>query len=75
MVIKFWIPTARDTNQAFQEYVQGVQSGRIKAGADLTTEGGRVQVQGVAGVMKINALLCRQIFDKNQYITETKNTN
>ena len=72
---QIWIPTARDTNQAFQEYVQGVQSGRIKAGADLTTEGGRVQVQGVAGVMKINALLCRQIFDKNQYITETKNTN
>ena len=41
---------------------KGLQSGRIKAGADLTTEGGRVQVQGVAGVMKINALLCRQIF-------------
>ena len=27
---QIWIPTARDTNQAFQEYVQGVQSGRIK---------------------------------------------
>ena len=71
---QIWIPTPRDTNQAFQKYVQDVQSGRIQAGADLTTEGGRVQVQGVAGVMQINALLCRQIFDNNQQITETQTT-
>jgi tetratricopeptide (TPR) repeat protein len=71
---QIWVPTPRDTNQAFQEYVQGVQSGRIKADASLTTEGGRVQVQGVAGVMKINALLCKQLFQNNQHITETQTT-
>ena len=71
---QIWIPTPRDTNEAFQKYVQDVQSGRIQAGADLITEGGRVQVQGVAGVMKINALLCRQLFDNNQQITETQTT-
>lgn len=71
---QIWIPTATDSNLAFQDYVRDVQSGRIQAGADLSTEGGRIQVQGVAGVMKINALLCRQIFDNNQQITESQTT-
>ena len=71
---QIWIPTPRDTNQAFQKYVQDVQSGRIQAGADLT-EGGRVQVQGVAGVMKINALLCKQLFDNNQQMLKPNYTS
>ncbi|MBL7016492.1 MAG: DUF2723 domain-containing protein [Kiritimatiellales bacterium] len=69
---QIWISSQRDSNAAFQEYVQGVQSGRINAGADVNTENGRVQVQGVAGVMQINGILCRQIFDHNQYVTEVK---
>ncbi len=69
---QIWIPSQLDSNKAFQEYVQGIQSGKIKAGADVKTEGGKVQVQGVAGVMKINGILCKQIFDHNQFITETK---
>jgi len=69
---QIWIPSPLDSNQAFQEYVQGVQSGRINAGADVTTEGGKVQVQGVAGVMQINGFLSKMIFDHNQYRTETK---
>ncbi|QHI67957.1 DUF2723 domain-containing protein [Tichowtungia aerotolerans] len=69
---QIWIPSQQDSNHAFQEYVQGVQSGRINAGADVKTADGRVQVQGVAGVMQINGILCRQIFDHNQYITEEK---
>ena len=63
---------ALDSNNAFQMYVQGVQNGTIQAGADVTTEGGKVQVQGVAGVMQINGFLARMIFDHNQYLTETK---
>lgn len=69
---QIWIPSVSDSNQAFQEYIQGVQSGRIKAGADVQTEGGKVQVQGVQGVMKINGILCKQIFDHNQSVTENK---
>jgi thioredoxin-like negative regulator of GroEL len=69
---QIWIPAQKDSNTAFREYVEGVQSGRINAGADVNTEGGRVQVQGVAGVMQINGILCRQIFDHNQLVSEVK---
>ena len=69
---QLWIPSQNDSNRAFQEYVQAIQSGKVDAGADVKMEGGRVQVQGVGGVMQINGILCRQIFDHNQYVTETK---
>ncbi len=69
---QIWIPSPLDSNLAFQEYIQGVQSGRIQAGADVKTEGGKVQVQGVGGVMQINGFLSKMIFDHNQYRTETK---
>ncbi|MEA2069393.1 MAG: tetratricopeptide repeat protein, partial [Verrucomicrobiota bacterium] len=69
---QIWIPSPLDSNRAFQQYVQGVQSGKIQAGADVKTEGGKVQVQGVGGVMKINGFLSKMIFDHNQYLTETK---
>ena len=69
---QIWIPSQADSNLAFQEYIAAVRSGKTKAGADLQTEGGRVRVQGVAGVMQINGILCRQIFDHNRFITELK---
>ncbi|MFA7256766.1 MAG: tetratricopeptide repeat protein, partial [Kiritimatiellales bacterium] len=69
---QLWIPSQADCNKAFQEFVQGVQSGQISAGSDVKIDGGKVQVQGVGGVMQINGILCKQIFDHNQYITETK---
>jgi tetratricopeptide (TPR) repeat protein/uncharacterized membrane protein YhaH (DUF805 family) len=69
---QIWIPSPLDSNQAFQLYIQGVQNGTIQAGADVTTEDGKVQVQGVAGVMQINGFLSKMIFDHNQYRTETK---
>jgi hypothetical protein len=70
---QIWIPSPIDSNRAFQMYVQGVQSGKIQAGADVKTEGGKVQVQGVGGVMQINGFLSKMIFDHNQYLTETQN--
>lgn len=69
---QIWIPSQKESSLAFSEYVEGVRSGRISAGANVNTEDGRVQVQGVQGVMQINGILCRQIFDHNQYITEEK---
>jgi thioredoxin-like negative regulator of GroEL len=68
---QLWIPSLADSNRAFQEFVQSVQNGGA-ADADVKIEGGRVQVQGVGGVMKINGILCKQIFDHNQYIAEVK---
>lgn len=69
---QLWIPSPEDSNRAFQEFVQGVQAGRINAGADVKMENGRVQVTGVGGVMQINGILCQQIFDHNQYVSEVK---
>ncbi|MEI8206637.1 MAG: tetratricopeptide repeat protein, partial [Kiritimatiellales bacterium] len=69
---QLWIPSTADSNRAFQEYIEAIQSGKLDAGADVKMDGGRVQVQGVGGVMQINGILCKQIFDHNQYVTEVK---
>jgi len=61
-----YIPSADDNNRAFQEYVHDVQTGKIPASADIKIENGRVSVQGVGGVMTINGILARWIFDKNK---------
>lgn len=61
-----WIPSQQDSNYAFQQYVEDVRAGRIAAGADVSFEGGRVSVQGVQGVMTINGILAKMIFDANR---------
>ncbi|HBA82949.1 MAG TPA: hypothetical protein DCZ95_02530 [Verrucomicrobia bacterium] len=61
-----WIPSQQDSNYAFQKYVEDVQSGRIPAGADVSFENGRVSVQGVQGVMMINGILAKMIFEANK---------
>jgi len=63
---QIWIPSQQDSNLAFQQYVADVQSGKIQAGADVSIEGGRVSVQGVQGVMTINGILAKMIFDANK---------
>lgn len=63
---EIWIPSQADSNLAFQQYVSDVQEGRIPAGADVKVEDGRVSVQGVAGVMMINGILSRMIFEENK---------
>ncbi|MFC1467942.1 protein O-mannosyl-transferase family [Verrucomicrobiota bacterium] len=69
---QIWIPTIQDSDRAFREYVTAVQTGKIQADADIQIKNGKVNVQGVGGVMKINALLSKEIFDRNQFITEPK---
>jgi tetratricopeptide (TPR) repeat protein len=64
---RIWIPSQADSNIAFQQYVRDVEAGRIPAGADVVEENGRVSVQGVAGVMMINGILCRMIFEENKH--------
>ncbi|MEI7435633.1 MAG: DUF2723 domain-containing protein, partial [bacterium] len=61
-----WIPSVVDGNRAFQSYVEDVRAGRTPASADIKIENGRVQVQGVGGVMLINGILCQMIFDHNK---------
>ncbi len=61
-----WIPTPDDSAKAFQIYVDEVKAGKRAANADLTIEGGRVQVSGALGVMEINGILCDMMFAKNK---------
>jgi thioredoxin-like negative regulator of GroEL len=66
-----WIPSEQDTQRAFQEYVQDVQARQargehLSADEQVTIEGGAVQVRGVAGVMNINGILTKWIFDRNK---------
>ncbi|MBP7831150.1 MAG: tetratricopeptide repeat protein [Kiritimatiellae bacterium] len=61
-----WLPTPEDSNQAFRQYVEDVQAGRIEAGAEVSIKDGRVSVQGVAGVMMINGILADMIFEHNR---------
>lgn len=61
-----YIPSVEESNQAFQRYVEDVQAGRIAAGADIKFENGRVSVQGVGGVMAINGILAKLIFEENK---------
>lgn len=61
-----WLPTQEDINNAFQQYIGDIRDGRVTANADLKVENGRVVVQGVGGVMLINGIIARMIFDKNK---------
>ncbi len=61
-----WIPSERDSQIAFQKYVDELKTRPPLPGEEVRIEGGRVSVQGVVGVMKINGYLTRDIFDHNK---------
>jgi tetratricopeptide (TPR) repeat protein len=64
-----YIPTPADQNDCFSKYVADAHSrlstNKPPAGEEVKIVGDRVQVSGQAGVMAINALLAKVIFDKN----------
>ena len=63
-----YIPSAQDSNRAFQQYIEDVRAGRIPANAAIAIDpSGRVSVQGVQGVMEINGIICKMIFDVNKH--------
>lgn len=62
-----WIPSQRDSNLAFRQYVEDVQNGRVPPGAAISMQDGRVSVQGVQGVMMINGILAKMIFEENKH--------
>ncbi|MBU4212372.1 MAG: DUF2723 domain-containing protein [Verrucomicrobia bacterium] len=63
-----WIPTPQDTNLAFQSYVNDVRAGRIPSNAAVTIDkSGKVSVQGVQGVMEINGIISKSIFEANKW--------
>ncbi len=64
---RIWIPSIEDSNNAFRKYVDDVRAGRIPPGAEVVEKDGRVSVQGVQGVMMINGILSKDIFEKNKH--------
>ncbi len=67
---KIYIPTAEDSQKCFQDFMEDVQkrmqNHQLKPGEDVTQDSkGNLQMSGQVGVMEINALLAKVIFDKN----------
>ncbi len=60
---EIWIPSKEDSAESFNIYVNEVQSGKRQANGDLRIENGRVQVTGALGVMEINGILTKMMFD------------
>jgi len=60
---EIWIPAKEDSAESFNIYVNEVQNGKRQANADLKIENGRVQVTGALGVMEINGVLTKMMFD------------
>lgn len=63
---KIWIPTPRDSENAFALFVEEVRTGKRPPNSDIVVKNGKVQVVGALGVMEINGILCRMIFDHNK---------
>ena len=61
-----YIPNPDESAQAFKQFVDDVQAGRIPAAGNVEIKDGRVSVTGVQAVMAINGILAKWIFDKNK---------
>jgi len=63
---EIWIPSKEDSAEAFNIYVDEVQSGKREANGDVQIQNGRVQVTGALGVMEINGILTKMMFDHDR---------
>lgn len=60
------IPSAEVCNNAFVTYGEDVRSGRLPPDPSVSVKDGRIRVGGVQGVMMINGILAKWIFDNNK---------
>lgn len=63
---EIWIPAKEDSGKAFEIYVDEVKRGVRPANGDLKIENGRVQVTGALGVMEINGILTKMMWDHDR---------
>ena len=63
---EIWIPSKDDGGEAFSIYVDEVQRGVRQANGDLKIENGKVQVTGALGVMEINGIITKMMFDHDK---------
>lgn len=61
-----YLPGQQDSSKVFQQYVEDVRAGRIFTGRDINISKGLIADRGVSGVMCINGILARWIFDRNK---------
>jgi len=63
---EIWIPSKEDSGAAFSIYVDEVKRGVREPNGDLLIQNGRVQVTGALGVMEINSILSRMMFEHDK---------
>jgi hypothetical protein len=63
---RIWIPSQQDSNFAFQKYVQDVQSGRSPPAPRSASRAAGSACRAWQGVMMINGILARMIFEANK---------
>ncbi len=61
-----YVPSQEDSNAAFQKYVEDVRAQQSRTKDAVACKDGRVTVEGIAGVMAINGLIARVVFDQNK---------
>lgn len=61
------IPTSNEVQNVFKVYFDKVKSGELPKIADVgITTNGQCFIRGVAGLMQVNGMLARQIYDANK---------
>jgi tetratricopeptide (TPR) repeat protein len=61
-----WIPSPKDTEDAFGRYVEELKTRAPLPGEEVKIENGHVSVSGVAGIMAVNGILTRDVFEHNK---------
>ena len=61
-----WIPLERDTQLAFQKYIEELRTRPPLPGEEVKVENGHVSVHGPTSIMAINGYLTRMMFDNNK---------
>ena len=63
-----YIPSDYDFQHSFELYYQDVEK-RVKrgeyVGEEVSLDGGKISIRGIEGVMRLNAILTRMIYDRN----------
>ena len=63
---EIWIPAKEDSAEAFSVYIDEVHRGVRQANGDIKIENGRVQVTGALGVMEINGILTKMMWEHDR---------
>ena len=61
-----WLPQNRNMAEAFQTYVEEIESGKRQPDDDLKIADGRVEVTGPLGLMEVNGIIAKMIFEHNK---------